>query len=131
MYGFNHKQLIVITTFTGTTQRSQPTGSSFPDGFHVTQNSRHWANEGTVLQYVDNILIPYIDEVRHRNGTPEQRALLIFDVFRGHLTSDVKSKLENNLISYVTVPNNMTNIFQPLDVSVNKAAKSELKKCYI
>ena len=47
----------------------------------------------------------------------------------GHLTSAVKNKLESKFISYVVVPANMTDLFQPLDVSVHKAAKNELRKC--
>ena len=61
---------------------------------------------------------------------PDQRALLIFDTFRGHLTPAVKDKLELNSVSYVLVPANLTNRFHPLDVSVNKAAKNVIRKCY-
>lgn len=80
---------------------------------------------------MDNIIIPYVTEERRRLELPEdQRVLLIFDKFKGHLTSAVREKLENNFISFVLVPANMTNIFQPLDVSVNKAAKNVIKKSY-
>ena len=114
--------------YSGKTNRSQPLGFKFPDSFDVTQNEKHWSNEKTVLTWIDKILIPYITDERRRLTSPNQFALLIFDSFQGHLTEQVNSKLQNNKISVVIVPANMTNKFQPLDVSVNKSAKNFIKK---
>ena len=49
--------------------------------------------------------------------------MLIFDVFKGQTTSAVNDLLHENNIIVIHVPNNHTNLFQPLDVSVNKSAK--------
>ena len=51
------------------------------------------------------------------------KALLIFDVFKGQTTSAVNDLLKKNDIIAIHVPNNHTNLFQPLDISVNKNAK--------
>ena len=48
--------------------------------------------------------------------------MLIFDVFKGQTTSAVNELLRKNNIIYIHVPNNHTNLFQPLDISVNKSA---------
>lgn len=97
----------------------------------MTQNPKHWSNEATVLQYIDNILVPNVTRLRSEEGlAADQEALLIFDTFSGHLTVGVKQKLASNHINYVMVPPNLTNRFQPLDVSVNKAAKNVVRKCY-
>ncbi|KAJ8315143.1 hypothetical protein KUTeg_007293, partial [Tegillarca granosa] len=32
----------------------------FPKGFHITQSVNHWANESTVIEYVDKIIKPYV-----------------------------------------------------------------------
>ena len=50
------------------------------------------------------------------------KALLIFDVFKGQTTSPVNDLLKKGDIA-IHVPNNHTNLFQPLDISVNKSAK--------
>ena len=39
-------------------------------------------------------------------------------------------QLDDNNISYVVVPANLTNLFQPLDLTVNKAAKVFMRNQY-
>ena len=51
------------------------------------------------------------------------KALLIFDVFKGQTMSAVKDLLKKNDIIAIHIPNNHTNLFQPLDISVNKSIK--------
>ena len=52
------------------------------------------------------------------------------NVFRDQITDDVISFLRDNNIYYVLVPNNMTQLFQPLDLTVNKHCKSYLKRLF-
>ena len=51
----------------------------------------------------------------------------ILDVFRGQVTSEVTNLLRNNIF-FVIVPNNMTHLFQPFDLTVNGYCKSFMKK---
>ena len=60
------------------------------------------------------------------NLADNAKALLIFDVFKGQTTSAVNELLVKNNMIVIRVPNNHTNLFQPLDISVNKSAK-----CYL
>ena len=46
----------------------------------------------------------------------------------GHITTPVTYKLKENIIKYVHVPANMTNLFQPLDLIVNRSAKAFMKR---
>ena len=55
---------------------------------------------------------------------------MIFDVFKGQTTSAVNELLRKNNIIVIHVPNNHTNLFQPLDISVNKSAKCYLAEKY-
>ena len=56
-------------------------------------------------------------------------------MFRGQKTDEVTSHLLQNNIYFVTVPNNMTHLFQTLDLTVNghckKFTKNEFAKWYI
>ena len=61
-------------------------------------------------------------------GAPNQNALIIMDVFTGQMTGSVLEKLRGNKILLVRVPANMTNIFQPLDLTVNSSFKVLMKK---
>ena len=53
--------------------------------------------------------------------------LVIFDTFRGQCTERILSKLEENNVCIVIIPANCTDRLQPLDLSVNKAAKEFLR----
>ena len=65
---------------------------------------------------------------REKLDNPGQAALLILDVFRGQMTSELTNFLRNNNIFFVTVPNNMTHLFQPLNFTVDGCCKSFMKK---
>ena len=49
--------------------------------------------------------------------------LVILDHFKGQTTQKVLNLLEENHLMYIFVPANWTDRLQPLDVSVNRAAK--------
>ena len=52
------------------------------------------------------------------------------DNFKGQDNDTLKKLCDENNCDVVTVPHNLTNKFQPLDLSVNKAAKSFIQnKC--
>ena len=99
----------------------------FPDDWHVTYTANHWAND-TTIAYIENIIIPYVKKERETLGlSDDHSALVVFDVFKGQCTSKVLKLLEDNNILYVTVPSNCTDWLQPIDLSVNKAAKDFLR----
>ena len=56
--------------------------------------------------------------------------VLILDVSRGQITEDVTSLLQKHNISLVLVPNNMTHMFQHLDMTVNKHCKTFLENLF-
>lgn len=60
--------------------------------------------------------------------SPDQPALLIMDKFRGQMNAPVQENLEDNKILVVAVPAGTTDKLQPLDLSVNKAAKDFLRE---
>ena len=102
----------------------------FPDGFSLSCNPKHFNNAMESIKLINEIIIPYVQSQRKELGKPKQAALVIMDVFRGQITDDVISLLRDNNIHYVLVPNNMTQLFQPLDLTVNKHCKSYLKRLF-
>ena len=77
---------------------------------------------------MEEIILPYIRQEREKLGRENQKALLIFDVFRGQTTDKVLKIMEGNHILATKVPPNMINLYQPLDLSVNKATKGFTRK---
>jgi hypothetical protein len=104
---------------------------TFPPGFDVWHTPNHWANTDTTLRLITNVVVPYINAVRETmeldNSHP---AIVIYDAFRGHLSEEVTQLLTGNNIFGVRVPSNCTDQLQPLDVSVNKAVKENLRKSF-
>ena len=66
---------------------------------------------------------------REQNLPKEQKSLIIMDTFNGQDNDTIRDLSKNNCI-IVIVPHNMTNKFQPLDISVNKSSKSFLSNLY-
>ena len=68
---------------------------SFPQTWHVTHTSNHWANEVTTEAYINEILLPYITSIRECKGVTSS-ALVIFDRFKGQCTPLILSLLSSN-----------------------------------
>ena len=100
----------------------------FPYTFSLSANPKHFSNTKESLKLIEDIIIPYIESERKKRGAPNQHALIIMDVFTGQMTGPVLEKLRDNKILLVRVPANMTNIFQPLDLTVNGSFKAPMKK---
>ena len=114
--------------FKGKTPRCHPR-FHFPSDWDITHSPRHWSNESTTLQYIDNILVLYVQRRREDYGE-ETAAVVIMDNFKGQITQSVTSRLESNNIHTCLLPANTTDRLQPMDLSVNKSAKSFLKQCF-
>ena len=54
--------------------------------------------------------------------------MLICDIFKGQWTEAVKNVVKESNGKMVSVPNNWTNYFQPLDLTINKSSKDFLCK---
>ena len=113
--------------YAGKTPRCLPT-PKFPADWHITYTENHWSNQVTTLQYITNVLLPYVTQKKSELGLPsDHRSLLIFDRFKGQCTDAVLKKLEENHIDVLLVPANCTDRLQPLDINVNKAVKEFLR----
>ena len=112
--------------YQGKTDRSHPK-FTFPDGFHIYHSPNHWANEGTVSLFYQKVIIPYVAHVLLEKQIPDQKVLLIMDNFKAHFAGDVLQPLEENGVLVIFLPANTTDRLQPLDLSINKAAKDFLR----
>ena len=75
------------------------------------------------------LFLPYICNKRKDLKLPiDWPAVLIFDSFKGQCTSELLTLLDDNNINFTLIPPNCTNKLQPLDLSVNKAAKEFLRR---
>lgn len=118
--------LPVQLIYKGKTPRCHPR-FAFPEGWHVTHSPNHWSTEATMLQYIEHIIVPYVEKIREDVGS-DKAALVIMDNFKGQVTPAVNAVLEDNNILVTLLPPNTTDLLQPMDISVNKPAKEYLRR---
>ena len=51
--------------YKGSTTRCHPS-YEFPEDWSITHSPKHWSNENTMLQYINDIIYPYVKNVRER-----------------------------------------------------------------
>ena len=94
----------------------------------MTYTPNHWSNEDKMIEYIETIILPYVEGKRKElELSVDQPALAIFDVFKGQQTEGVLKILEENNILVVSVPANCTDRLQPMDLSVNKSVKEFMR----
>ena len=75
--------------YKGKTNRSLPS-VNFPAGFALTYNEKHWSNEKETINFIEDVLCPYIKDVKERFGLDVlQKSLLLWDAFKAHSTNSV------------------------------------------
>ena len=81
-----------------------------------------------MISYIKSVIVPYMAEKRRQLGLDAKHTgLVILDEFKGHTTTRVLNLLQRINLLYVIVPPNCIDRLQPLDVSVNWAAKQFLR----
>ena len=103
--------------YKGKTKRSLPS-VTFPDGFLLSVNERHWRNEEETLKYIDRVINSYLASKKEELGLPPtQRSLLVWDAFSDQDTDAVKEKVHVSHIEVAQVPKNMTHLLHQLDLT--------------
>ena len=67
---------------------------TFPAKFSESVNEKHYNNTGEVINHLQEIFIPYVNEKREKIRDADQHAPLIWDVLRGQKTEAVISLLK-------------------------------------
>lgn len=116
--------------FQGKTVRCHPKIEA-PPGWDIWHSINHWSNEETMLRYIEKVILPFVVYKRRELKLNEDsQALAIFDCFKGQTTQTVYDLLKSNHIRVVKVPANCTDKLQPLDISINKPMKEEMRKYF-
>lgn len=68
----------------------------------------------------------YVDYIK--DLTEIGPTMIVYDSFRGHLEESVKKKFHDCGFDLVVIPGGLTSICQPLDVTINKPFKDNLRK---
>ena len=113
--------------YEGKTKRCLPL-FQFPSTWNITYTPTHWSNEELMKEYVEAVIFPYIRRQKANLKLPDdQGSLLIFDNFKAQITLSILTLLDSHYVNVVLMPANCTDRLQPMDLSVNKAAKDFLR----
>ena len=103
----------------------------FPADFNVTFSDNHWSNTEKSIELFEKVIFPYLKQAKASLKYPkEQMSLIIMDTFKGEDNDVILDLCEKHMCQVVIVPHNLTNKFQPLDITVNKPAKSFISNKY-
>ena len=116
--------------YEGKTRRYLPS-CDFRNGFNVTYSPNQWSNTEKSVDLFQKIIFSYFKTVKSSKKYPkEQMSLIIMDTFKGQENDIVLDLCKKHFCQVVIVPHNLTNKFQPLDITVNKPAKSFISNLY-
>jgi hypothetical protein len=72
--------------------------------------------------------IDFLFKFRMSENLSKEPAMMVYDSFRGHLEESVKIKFKQHNFHLAVIPAGLTSVCQPLDVSINKPFKDNLRK---
>ena len=116
--------LTIQLIYSGKTKRSIPK-HEFPSYFDVIFNPYLWFSYEKCARLFEKIIFSYLKVKKEELSYPkEQNSLIVMDTFKGQDNFEIKALCLKNDCVLVIVPQNLTNKFQLLDISVNQKAKN-------
>ena len=68
--------------YTWKKQRSLP-NVTFPAGFCLAYNQKHWSNETKTIRLIEDVLVPYIEKIKEEKFLPpSQKSFSLRDAFK-------------------------------------------------
>ncbi|GFX21239.1 pogo transposable element with KRAB domain [Trichonephila clavipes] len=95
--------------------------ANFPKGVFIHEHEKGWMDENGVKLWIKNIWQRCPVALRN------PQSLLIWDMFRSHLTDNTKKIAKCNT-DIAVIPGRLTSLVQPLDVCINNRFKQNLKR---
>ena len=94
----------------------------FPDGILYTCQDNAWMDKKVLLQWVEKILKPYVDDA------PDGVIPILFlDSYRCHIRGSVVTAIQNLGVEVERIPGGCMYLCQPVDVGVNKPFKKFIR----
>ena len=112
--------------FSGSTKVSLPAIAPGPL-LQYCQTENHWSNEDTTVDLFKKIIFPHISRRRAAIGKPTAPAIVLADAYPAHWTPKIKDLVAGQVnVAYVAIPDNLTHLFQPLDLGIIAAMKNSI-----
>uniref|UniRef100_A0A1E1X208 Putative pogo transposable element n=1 Tax=Amblyomma aureolatum TaxID=187763 RepID=A0A1E1X208_9ACAR len=103
-------------------RKTLPKGT-LPAGIHVRAQEKGWMSAELVSDWLKTVW-------GRRPGALLLPSLLVMDSFRGHLEKNVRCRMSELRTDLAVIPGGLTSVLQPLDVSINKPFKDNVRRLY-
>ena len=114
--------------FDGSTATSLPSATPGPL-LRFTQTHNHWSNTETTVDLFKTIIFPHIAARRAQLGNSSAPAIILADAFAAHWAAPVLALLgEQQRVAYISIPDCLTHLFQPLDLGIIAAMKQSIMR---
>jgi hypothetical protein len=97
---------------------------AFPEDVVIKANEKGWMTAQLMKEWLEECW----NQRQNRDLDPT-KSMIILDSARYHITDDVKEKIRKSS-KLAVIPGRLTKFLQPLDVSMNKPFKENLRKCW-
>lgn len=104
-------------------QRKTLPKGKFPPSVHVHVQEKGWMSSDLMVDWINTVW-------GRRPGALLFPLLLVVDSFWGHLVEPVRAKLKELHTELAVIPGGLTSMLQPLDVSLNKPFKDNVRRLY-
>ena len=98
-------------------------GEIIPKGVICWFQENAWMTSDLMKNYID-----FLFKIRMSENLSKESSMMVYDSFRGHLEESVKAKFRQHNFQLAVIPAGLTSLCQPLDVSINKPFKDNLRK---
>ena len=134
----NHISIVASVTLSGrplkplllsTTEKppKEVTDSILGDDFLWFKTKKGYLNEAAMIYWIEQVLLPYVNHMKHFFPPDSVRPLLIFDGLKAHLTENVTRMFSENSIDILTLPPHASHLLQCLDLSFFGVMKRQFR----
>jgi hypothetical protein len=95
-------------------------------GYTLSGSKKGWMNRKLFEAWVDNVFVPYVNEIRTKLGQPTAPAVLVTDGHNSRESAAALGKLRAQNVTVIVLPAHSSHILQPLDRTVFGALKDHL-----
>jgi hypothetical protein len=104
-------------------------GKQLPRSEVILKGVICWFQEnGWMTSDLMNKYIEFLFRLCMTENLSREPAMMVYDSFQGHLEESVKDNLKQHNFHLAIIPAGLTSICQPLDVSINKPFKDNMRK---
>ena len=102
-------------------RKTIPKNAKFPADIVVRPHFKGWMDEEGVRFWLNKVWN------RRPGALLKKRSLLVWDMFRAHLTDPMKAEAKKLKADLAVIPGGLTSVLQPLDVCLNKPFKDRMR----